>query len=123
MRMRNLIKVFANTPRPSGNGGGGATGTGPSGISDFFGAIDIPDTVNILIRYLFWGVVAAAAVYFAVGCVFGIVGYFKADNEREKTEAKDKALQKGIGIIICLLAGALLNLLLTALGLNAHISV
>lgn len=115
--MNKLISVLYN------QGNTTTTDEGPTGIADFFTKLELPSQAQTLIRYLFWGVVGAAAVYFAIGVVTNLIGYFKADNEREKTESKDKAIQKAVGMIICLVAGTILSLLLQAIGLGSIFSV
>lgn len=88
------------------------------GIGWFFQKFTIPPEALELLRLFFWGFVAISALFFAVQAVFQAINYFRSENEREKTEAKNKAIDKLIGMVVCLVAGALVAMLLRMVGIT-----
>ncbi len=52
-----------------------------------------------------------------------VLQYFKAEDEREKREHKERAIRLAIGLVVCILSGALVNFLLKVGGLDSALQL
>lgn len=76
----------------------------------------LTDDVKKAIKNVFWIVMAFFAIMFAIRVVMALVAYFKGDDERERKEAKQKAINNAIGLIICLISGPVADFLIVLAG-------
>lgn len=89
-----------------------------TGISCFFNMLAGNQTVLSAIKSIFWLVMGFFALMFAVRAVMALIAYFRGDDERERKEAKQKAINNAIGLVVCLLAGSIITALLNMIGVN-----
>lgn len=98
----------------------------PSGpgqaIGDLLGGAGGADAGNA-IATIFYTIVGGMGIFFAIKALMELLAYFKAEDEREKRDHKERAIRLAIGIVICLLAGPIVNFLLKVGGLDSSLQL
>jgi uncharacterized protein YacL len=89
-----------------------------TGIGCFFEMLAKNTTVLNAIKSIFWLVMGFFAFMFAIRAVVALIAYFRGEDERERKEAKQKAINNAIGLVVCLLAGSIITTLLNMIGVN-----
>lgn len=99
-------KVLAQA---TGSGGGGDAQEGASSISGGLSGASLTDSISLIVNMLIFIIGMAAVIMLVIG---GFKYVFSQGNEKAVSSAKDTILYAIIGIVVALLAYAVVNFVL-----------